>query len=203
MISLKGDDGEFNCCFSAKLHAVRLFHGKTEQSCPRKNLPPLERILPDILAESLMAGERQKKNSRTPEPPKGREKIRGNMEKEYIISVVNTIKSQLIAGTDLDVLQSWGFQNPMATVFRDMPALAFFVNGRLFRGCVIIAYQPSDTYDIFLVTPSSERQIGEEIFADQLGDIIDRAVERGDNTEEYEKFCQSQLALLAREIVIL
>jgi len=70
MISLKGDDGEFNCCFSAKLHAVRLFHGKTKQSCPRKNLPPLERILPDILAESLMAGVRQKKTVELPNLPR-------------------------------------------------------------------------------------------------------------------------------------
>lgn len=36
----------------------------------------------------------------------------------------------------------------------------------------------------------------EEVCFDELGDVIDRAVESGTDKEEYDKFCDRQLAVL-------
>ena len=39
----------------------------------------------------------------------------------------------------------------IATEYKDMPALKFKVNGRLFTGIVLIALNGSDYYEIYLI----------------------------------------------------
>lgn len=124
------------------------------------------------------------------------------MDKDYILSVARTIKSQLVATADPNVICSWGISNPMATVFRNMPAFAFIVDGRLFKGGVLIALNSSDLYEIYLVKSGSETCLCNEAYADQLVSIIDTAVESGNDPEEYEKFCQSQLGELVQVITL-
>ena len=71
------------------------------------------------------------------------------MEKEYIMDVAQTIKSQLFGTTEISVLMSWGIEKFIATEYKDMPALKFKVNGRLFTGIVLIALNGSDYYEIY------------------------------------------------------
>ena len=118
------------------------------------------------------------------------------MEKEHILTIANTIRTQLTMSVQPDVLLSWGISDPIATIFHEMPALAFQVEGRLFKGIVAIAYNAMDLYEVYLVSKDSENCVSDEVYADQLGDIIDVAIERGTDPEEYDAFCRAQLALL-------
>lgn len=77
-----------------------------------------------------------------------------------------------------------------------MPALKFEVNGRLHAGNVIIVLNGSDYYEVYLQNDKGTECINEEVCFDELGDVIDRAIESGTDKEEYEKFCQQQLAEL-------
>jgi hypothetical protein len=115
------------------------------------------------------------------------------MEKEYILSIANTIREQLVALNDMNVLMSWGIEHLAAIQYDDMAALKFHVNGRLFVGDVIIAYNASDTYEIYLRNKEAgTRCIGDDVYLDQMGEVIDVAVERGTDPEEYAKFCEEQ-----------
>lgn len=118
------------------------------------------------------------------------------MDKDYILSVANTIRNQILATTTQDIIQSWGVSEPIATLFNDMPAFAFLANGRLFQGIVIIAYNPSDLYELHLHNKSSQRCVSNDVYADQLGELIDINIERGNNIEEYNAFCEKQRQLL-------
>jgi hypothetical protein len=61
------------------------------------------------------------------------------------------------------------------------------------RGAVIIAYdQASDYYVIFLRNESGDRKVAEEVGFEELGSIIDRYVESGDNAEDYASFCKEE-----------
>ncbi len=112
------------------------------------------------------------------------------MEKEYIIEVAQTIKSQLYGTTQINVLMSWGIKKFIATTYKDMPALRFAVNGRLFKGMVIIALNGYDYYEIYLLdTKAGIRCISKESCFDELSSIIDEAIERGTDIEEYKSFC--------------
>ena len=112
------------------------------------------------------------------------------MDKEYVMQVANMVIAQLLATTSIDVIGSWGVSNFIATIYKNMPALAFHVNGRLFQGHVIIALNGSDYYEIHLQNSSGAKCINEEVCFDELGDGIDRAVEGGTNEEEYNQFCE-------------
>ena len=118
------------------------------------------------------------------------------MDKEYVMQVVETIREQLVSLTPMPVLMSWGIKGFIATVHRNMPALKFKVNGRLHAGNVIISLNGSDYYEVYLQNGKGTECINEEVCFDELGDVIDRAIESGTNKEEYENFCHQQLAEL-------
>ena len=107
------------------------------------------------------------------------------MDKEYVMHIAQTIKEQLVSLTPMPILMSWGIGDFVATVFRDLPALRIKVNGRLHAGNVVIALNGSDYYEVYLL-----KENGAEC------DVIDRAVESGTDKEEYDKFCDRQLAVL-------
>jgi len=68
------------------------------------------------------------------------------MEKEYVLEVANTIREQLVTLTPFNTIMSWGIGRFVATIYKDMPALKFKVNGRLHKGAVIIALNGADYY---------------------------------------------------------
>lgn len=118
------------------------------------------------------------------------------MDKEYVMQVAKTIKEQLVSLTPMPVLMSWGIKEFVATLYGDMPALRLKVNGRLHAGNVIIALNSSDYYEVYLQNGKDMECVNEEVCFDELSDVIDRAIESGTDKEEYENFCQQQLAEL-------
>jgi hypothetical protein len=115
------------------------------------------------------------------------------MEAEYILSTAETIRKQLVTLTDINILMSWGISHIVATTKNDMAALKFDVRGRLHRGAVIIAYdEGSDYYQIFLRYPTGDKQIAEDVDFESMSNIIDRAVEVGNDEDEYTKFCYDE-----------
>lgn len=115
------------------------------------------------------------------------------MDKDYVMQTANTIAQQLIGTTPANVICSWGaFYGFRAAIYKDMAALKFRVNGRLFQGDVIIAYNENDTYEIYLQDKSGERLVKDDVYFDEMSEVIDVAIERGDNQNEYEAFCEGE-----------
>ena len=114
------------------------------------------------------------------------------MDKEYVLQVAEIAKNQLLATTQMNVVLSWGIEKFIATVFKEMPALKFKVNGRLFKGFVIVALNGSDYYEIYLENNQETRCVNDRAFFDEVGEIIDKAIESGTDKAEYEQFCQQQ-----------
>ena len=118
------------------------------------------------------------------------------MEEEYVIQVAQTAKDQLMTMTPGSVLMSWGIKEFAATVYNGMPALLIKVNGRLHAGYMIVALNGSDYYEVYLLHGAVAVCVNEEVCFDELGDVIDRAIEKGADEKEYERFCEEQRALL-------
>lgn len=87
----------------------------------------------------------------------------------------------------MPVLMSWGIAEFAATIFKDLPALRIKVNGLLHTGYVIIALNGSDYYEVYLLKSKDAECVNEEVCYNELGDVIDRAIECGTDKEEYEK----------------
>lgn len=118
------------------------------------------------------------------------------MDKEYVMQIAQTIKMQLVSMTPMPVFMSWGVTEFTATVFKDLPALRLEVNGRLHTGYVIIALNGSDYYEVYLLKGTDPECVNEEVCFDELGDVIDCAIESGTDKGEYDNFCNQQLAVL-------
>ena len=115
------------------------------------------------------------------------------MDKDYVMQIANTIAQQLIGTTPANVICSWGaFYGFRATIYRDMAALKFRVDGRLFQGDVIIAYNENDTYEIYLQDKDGTRLVKDDVYFDEMSDVIDVAIEQGDNEAEYTAFCEGE-----------
>ena len=112
------------------------------------------------------------------------------MDKEYVMRVAATIREQLVTMTDTPVLMSWGIEEFMATVFKNLPGLKFHVNGRLFQGEVLICLNGSDYYEVYLRNGTDIECLSDEVCSDELGELIDRHIESGTDKEEYARFCE-------------
>lgn len=112
------------------------------------------------------------------------------MDKEYVMRVAATIREQLVTMTDTPVLMSWGIEEFMATVFKNLPGLKFHVNGRLFQGEVLICLNGSDYYEVYLRNGTDIEYLSDEVCFDELGELIDRHIESGTDKEEYARFCE-------------
>ena len=104
------------------------------------------------------------------------------MDKDFVLEMANIIKDQLVGMTPLNVICSWGIGIFVATDYKGMAALKFPVNGRRFRGNVIIAYE------VYMQNYAGTECSGEEVYFDELGCVIDEAVERGKDEAEYRRF---------------
>lgn len=111
------------------------------------------------------------------------------MDSTYILQVANDAKRQLVTLTPTNVLMSWGIEKFHATVFRAMPCLMFRVNGRLHKGEVLIALNPSDYYEVYLRNDSGTRLVNDAVGWEELGEVIDVAVEKGTDDAVYQAFC--------------
>ena len=91
---------------------------------------------------------------------------------KYIMSI---LKTQLM------IVWSWGFHNPVALE----NALRFRVNGFKFRGVIEIAYnESSDLFDVSFIKANKVVNRIDGVFFDMLVDTIDDYVEK---TSDYEK----------------
>lgn len=120
------------------------------------------------------------------------------MEIEYVLRIAQTAQQQLVSLTPMSVLMSWGIEKFAAIIYRDMPALRIKVNGRLHTGCVIVALNGSDYYEVYLQDEAGTKCVHEEVCFDELGDVIDRAIESGTDKAEYDEFCQQQRDILLK-----
>lgn len=118
------------------------------------------------------------------------------MEKEYVMYVAQTIGEQLLSLTPAPVIMSWGIEEFAVTMYRGLPALRIKVNGRLHTGYVIVALNGSDYYEVYLQKDKAMECINGEVCFDELGDVIDRAIEKGTDQAEYDRFCDRQRDLL-------
>jgi len=122
------------------------------------------------------------------------------MNEEYVMQTAQTIRQQLWAMTPFSILMSWGITQLVATTFRNLPALRMKVNGRLHSGYVIIALNGSDYYEVYLMKQKDGEAecVHNEVCFDELGDVIDCAIESGTDKEEYDRFCSLQIAVLVK-----
>lgn len=118
------------------------------------------------------------------------------MEKEYVMHIAQTIGEQLLSLNPAPVIMSWGIEEFAATTYRELPALRIKVNGRLHTGYVIVALNGSDYYEVYLQKDKAMECVNGEVCFDELGDVIDRAIEKGADQAEYDRFCDRQRALL-------
>lgn len=111
------------------------------------------------------------------------------LSKEHLEEVAQTILDQIIGTTTWDVRGSWGMSNPRYTQYQDFPALIFSVNGFLFSGEVIVALDEGlDVYRLYLWDKVNEPQlVNESVYCDELGDVIDRHVEKGESEALYNQ----------------
>ena len=86
-----------------------------------------------------------------------------------------------ILKTQLMVVLSWGFNNPIALTGNR--GLKFNVNGFKYKGAVEVIYnEGSDLFDVTI-----GKMCIEGVYLDQLVEVIDNAVERTDNYNEIVK----------------
>lgn len=111
------------------------------------------------------------------------------MDSTYILQVANDTKRQLVTLTPTNVLMSWGIEKFYATVFKSMPCLTFRVNGRLYKGEVPIALTPPDYYEVYLRNENGTRLVNDAVGWEELGDVIDIAIEKGTDEAAYNAFC--------------
>ena len=63
----------------------------------------------------------------------------------------------------------------------------------LHKGAVIISLdEASDYYKLYLINKEGVRKVAEDLDFTQLGETIDRAIEKGDNEEDYMAFCEQE-----------
>ena len=118
------------------------------------------------------------------------------LSKEHVRSVVNTIFSQLLHTTSMDVINSWGISKLYATQIVKtvngenfaMAALVMQVSGFQFQGTVYIALdEGADYYRIYGERDGVTKEYHHDIAFDELGGVLDRMIETGGMTkEEYQ-----------------
>lgn len=119
------------------------------------------------------------------------------LSKEHVRSVVNTIFSQLLHTTSMDVINSWGISKLNATQIVKtvngenfaMAALVMQVNGFQFQGNVyIVLDEGSDYYRIYGEKDGATKEYHHDIAFDELGCVLDTMIETGGMTnKEYQE----------------
>lgn len=122
-----------------------------------------------------------------------------NKLKEYCLSMANTIYLSLFYSLSKDEILSWGGSDHTALWYKDMASLRMKVNGMLHKGYVVISYDEGmDVFQVFLLDESmNEVRHFEEVYAEELGNIIDENIERrkGTTVEQYHKDALMELVM--------
>lgn len=117
--------------------------------------------------------------------------ITNTIDKEFCISVANTINQQILATVASKwVYLSWGVSKKFFCEIDNMPGLLMRVSGAIHKGWVaILLNEGSDTYEVRLYDVQKNlKSTNEDIYCDELGSVIDTLIERGtDSMEEYAK----------------
>ena len=110
------------------------------------------------------------------------------MQKEYCLSMANTIYQSLFVSLSVEQVGSWGASGHTAMWYKDMPSLRMHVKGMLHKGYVIISYDEGlDVFQVFLLDEKMrEIRHFEEVYFDELGMLIDENIERKKNTTDTE-----------------
>lgn len=119
-----------------------------------------------------------------------------NHNKAQIIAAANTIWAQIQGTTPECVIWSWGIHKLHATEINGMCALAIYVSGLIHQGWLAVCYnEGTDTYEVitFAINGSGCETRREDVYFDELGQVIDELVERpSDMTdEEYERLSRA------------
>lgn len=113
------------------------------------------------------------------------------MEREEIIRIATTIWDQILGTTPHPIIMSWGVECVRCNEWEGCATLKIKVNGFLHKGWVYISYdEGTDLYDISLLSMDKKEvvKMEEGVYFDQLGELIDRCVERGDlSIDEYAR----------------
>ena len=121
-------------------------------------------------------------------------------KEEYVKGVAAVIWGQLLSTIDNNVLGSWGVDSLAYTLFEaegeQFPALTFTVDGILFRGRIFIALdEGADYYQIYCLKDGIITLISSDVCFDEMGEIIDRFVERGTcSQEEYNQKVDAEIS---------
>ena len=113
---------------------------------------------------------------------------------------VLTIQRQLMWTVDIATFFSWGVNKMKILLFRDMPTLGINVSGLQHKGWVYISLNEGlDLYEITLLT-SNYRVLKtiDEVYCDQLAQIVDELVERSPGMTDAEYANAIQLEELKR-----
>lgn len=100
---------------------------------------------------------------------------------DHVNQVAKTINAQMIATVqNAFVFWSWGVSRKVATVYKDMPALALRVSGLLHKGWVYICLNEGrDVYEVFCVSLKGKvKKHNDEVFCDNLGFVLDVMIEK-------------------------
>ena len=101
---------------------------------------------------------------------------------------VLTIQRQLMWNLDIATFFSWGVNKMKILLFKNMPRLGINVSGLQHKGWVYISLNEGmDLYEINLLT-SNYRVLKtiEEVYCDQLAQIVDELVERPAGMTDFE-----------------
>ena len=121
------------------------------------------------------------------------------MTKEEIISIAGTTRAQLLASVPANVIMSWGVTQVAACEYDGKATLVLVVNGFLHKGPVFISYNKgNDLYEVRTVKNHTKTvevlMTVDEVYADNLGSVVDSLVEKDCSDEEYgEKVRESLL----------
>lgn len=97
--------------------------------------------------------------------------------------IMDVLKTQLM------VVWSWGFHNPIAI----KNGLRFRVQGYKFRGVVEVVYnEGKDLFDISFIKTNKVVKLIEDVYFDMLVEVIDCHVEK---TADYEKRVRAEYSL--------
>lgn len=108
--------------------------------------------------------------------------------KEEVIDKVLTIQRQLMWNMDVATFFSWGVNKMKILLFKGMPTLGIHVSGLLHKGWAYISLDEGlDLYEVNLLTEELEVvKTFQEIYCDQLAQIVDEIVERAPEMTDYD-----------------
>ena len=125
----------------------------------------------------------------------------------YSAKELKTIASeayrQIRVTTANSVFYSWGVSKIMYTMCNNLPALALRVNGRLLSGVVFVALnEGKDLYEVYTQEDGTNepKLIAGDLYSDMVSDCIDKAIERGKDWNEYQKFLKLEREKVYRDI---